>query len=407
MKKLLIVLLALTVVGIFAFADDAAPASAPVVTISDWGRQVFAFGNQDGDGYWMGVGSSWGANPRIVGLNIQAHTENVGFSITPCADNGTFGLTDQNKAWVSPIPGLTFESGLNLETDTWRGSMGMGSDDWLRYPGVAVAGNSSTFARLGEGGFMSDVNYNKDGIGVWVAAQNGKTSSKPITATLTVGGIEYTATSDTETGGGDSQAATSIKAAQIGAAYAVPNVATIKVQYLGKDVSGIGFMGNPGTSGIINAAINVGAVKGLYEEIGIIYPIDTDVGYTFAFADDLSYTFAPVTIRARVQGVNYDDTTGLTKGLALAGGIGIDYDAGNSVGVSADVQYVSKDQEVNSGKAGDALTGGGVFIKKGFSNGYIGIGAQYSTIGWAGGNSVGVTNEEAHWAIPIVLQESF
>ena len=42
MKKLLVVLLALMVIGVFAFADDMAPAAAPVVSIGDWGRQVLS-----------------------------------------------------------------------------------------------------------------------------------------------------------------------------------------------------------------------------------------------------------------------------------------------------------------------------------------------------------------------------
>ena len=404
MKKLLVVLLALTVLGIFAFADDAAPA-APVVSIGDWGRQVFTFGNQDSSGYWAGLSASWGANPRIVGLNIQAHNDNAGFSITPCADNGSFGLTDQNKAWVSPLPGLTFESGINLETDTWRGASDFGSDDWLRMPGVAVGGNSSTFARLGEGGFMTDVNYNKNGIGVWAAVQNA-TSSNTATVATPSGTTPATTVVLTSTAG-NSVATTAIgDATQIGAAYTVAGFGTIKAQYLGKAVTGTGMMGNPGGASLINAALNVSAVKGLYEEIGILYPT-TDVGYSFAFADDASYTFAPLTIHARVEAVNYDSKAA-DSGLALAGAAGVDYDLGNGVGASADFQYVSQQQENGGATSGtNALTGVGVYIKKGFSNGFIGIGFEYSSIGWAGGDAVGVTNGSSHWAIPIVASEWF
>jgi hypothetical protein len=388
MKKLLIVLLALTVVGIFAFADDAAPAAAaPVVTISDWGRQVFVIGNQDNNkGYYAGTQASWGSNPRIVGLNIQAHNENAGFSITPCADNGTFGLTDQNKAWISPLAGLTFETGLNLENDTWRGSSDFGSDDWLRFQGVAVGGNSSTFARLGEGGYMTDLNYNKDGIGAWVAFQNDKAAS------------------------GDSVAAKDFKNAfQAGAAYTIAGIATIKAQYLGANVSGTGMMGNISGAQIINGAVNVSAVKGLYEEIGVIYPL-TDVGYDFAFADDASFAVAALTIHARVQGVNYNSKA-VASGLALAGGAGIDYDLGSGIGVSVDYQYVSAQQETQANfdaltplATTDALSGFGAYIKKGFSNGYIGIGFEYSSIGFAGSST---SNGYSHWAVPIVVSESF
>jgi hypothetical protein len=395
MKKLLVVLLALTVIGIFAFAQDAAPAAAaPVVVVNEWGRSVFAFGNQDngnGSGYQAGLGVSWGSNPRI-GLNIQAHTDTVGFSITPSADNGVFGLTDQNKAWVIPVPGLTFEAGINLETDTWRGASDFGSDDWIRYPGVAVGGNSSTFARLGEGGYMTDLNYNKDGIGAWFAIQNGSSTAPAATP--------WAAT--------NSLAATDIgKAIQAGAAYTITGIGTIKAQYLGDNVSGTKILGNPGGSAIINAAFNLSAVKGLYEEIGILYPT-TDVGYSIGIADDLSYTMAALTVHARVEVVSYDGNAGLASDMGLSGGVGVDYDMGNGVGVGADVQYVNQAQE-NGGAVATptaALTGVAVDIKKSFSNGFIGIGFQYSSIGWAGTDFT-ATNAYSHWAIPIVISESF
>jgi len=384
MKKLLIVLLALTVLGIFAFADDAAPAAAaaPVVSIGDWGRQVFVFGNQDNNkGYYAGTQASWGADPRIVGLNIQAHNDNAGFSITPCADNGSFGLTDQNKAWISPLAGLTFETGLNLENDTWRGASDFGSDDWLRFPGVTVGGNSSTFARLGEGGYMTDLNYNKDGIGVWGAFQNA-------------GG-----------GGKDSVAATDFSDAfQAGAAYTIAGIATIKAQYLGANVSGTGMMGNPGGAPILNAAVNLSAVKGLYEEVGVIYPFK-DYGYTFALADDASFTAAALTIHARVEVVGYDNKVA-NYAMGLAGGVGLDYDLGNGIGAGADFQYVNQAQENagNGSGATSALTGVAVDIKKSFGNGYIGIGFEYSSIGFAGSST---SNAYSHWAIPLVVSEWF
>ena len=119
---------------------------------------------------------------------------------------------------------------------------------------------------------------------------------------------------------------------------------------------------------------------------------------------------APLTIHVRAQGVNYSGTagTGTTAALALAGAAGVDYDLGNGLGATADFQYVSQ-QQLNSGASSgtNALTGFGAYIKKGFSNGYIGIGFEYSTIGWAGGDAVGVSNASGHWAIPIVASEWF
>lgn len=377
MKKLLVVLLALTVLGIFAYADDAAAApAAPVVSIGDFGRQVFVFGNQDnGNGYYAGTQASWGGTPRIVGLNITAHNDNAGFAISPDADSG-FGLTDENKAWVSPLPGLTFESGIQLETDTWRGSSDFGSDDWLRFPGVAVDGNSSTFARLGEGGYMTDLNYNKDGIGAWAAFQGGNGAD-----------ITYDF--------GDS--------IQAGAAYAIAGIGMIKAQYLGMNVNGHTLLGQQHAPDI-QAAFNLSAVKGLYEEIGAVIPT-VDEGYSFAFADDTDYTAGALTIHARVDVVSYDNKVA-NNAMGLAAGVGLDYDLGNGLDAGADFQYVNQAQENQGNGSGptSGLTGIAVDIKKGFSNGLIGIGFEYSSLGFAGAP---VTNAYSHWAIPIVASEWF
>ncbi len=326
MKKLLVVLLALMVIGVFAFADDAMAApAAPVVTIGDWGRQVFAIGNTDnnsGSGYQAGLGTSWGANPRIVGLQISAHNDNAGFAISPSADNGTFGLTDENKAWISPLPGLTVESGITLETDTWRGVTDFGSDDWIRYPGIAVSGNTTTFARLGEGGFMTDVNYNKDGIGAWFGIQN-------------------------QTVGGNSSATNDLPdSIQGGAAYTITGIGMIKAQYLGNLVSGANFLGASPGADIINAAFNLSAVKGLYEEVAIVYPLQ-DRGYTIGIADDISYAFAPLTLHGRVEAVSFDSNapTLIASDLGLVVSVGADYDVGNGVTAGASFDYSNATQE--------------------------------------------------------------
>jgi|SRR5208337_1975015 len=389
MKKLLIVLLAITVMGILAYADDMAPApAAPVVTIGDWGKQILAFGNTDnnsGTGYQFGLGTSWGSTPRIVGLQISAHNANAGFAISPDADNGSFGLTDENKAWVSPLPGLTFESGITLETDTWRGITDYAADDWIRYPGIGVSGNTTTFFRLGEGGYMSDLNYNMNGIGLWYGLAN---PAAPVT--------------------GNGVPATDIaKSTQAGAAYTIAGIGMIKAQWYGLNVAtGNGNFGAPTGANTINAAFNLSAVKGLYEEIAILYPT-SDVGYSIEVMDDIGYTMAPLAIHARVEAVSYDGNVAKVSGLGLTGNVAVDYDLGNGLGAEAAVDY-SNATQVNSGVStgGTALTGVLVDIKKSFSNGWIGIGFQYTSINFGGGNLVG-TPAYSHWAIPIAVSEWF
>ena len=66
MKKLLIVLLALTVISVAAFADDAAPAPAPVgqFHISNYG-ELFPYASVGGGGATVGWGPNWDPNHGV------------------------------------------------------------------------------------------------------------------------------------------------------------------------------------------------------------------------------------------------------------------------------------------------------------------------------------------------------
>ena len=66
MKKLLIVLLALTVISVFAFADDAAAAPAPVgqFHISNYG-ELFTYASVGGGGATVGWGPNWDPNHGV------------------------------------------------------------------------------------------------------------------------------------------------------------------------------------------------------------------------------------------------------------------------------------------------------------------------------------------------------
>jgi len=397
MKRIALTLAAFALTGAMAFADDAAPATpAPVqVTIGDWGRQVLGIGNQDNSGYYAGLGTSWGSSPRIVGLNIQATYAYGGFSITPSADNGTFSLTDQNKAWITPLPGLTFESGITLETDTWRGTSDFGSDDWIRLQGYQQ--NSFTFFRLGEGGYLTDVNYNKDGIGFWAGLSG--------------------------TGSSGQAAATDLGSAlQAGAAYTIPSGPQIKAQYIGYAVNGTTLQGTTRTGvadgtpfGQIQVAANLQKIiPGLNQEIGVDIPTNgSDAGYVFQASDITDFTIQQTTLHllALVTDFNGNLTGSGGSGYGLLGGVGADYDFGNKVTLNTDIRYGNA--LGSSGGASTtnvpALAGGLIGISKGFDHGLIGVGFEYSTAGIAGGNSTNVTsnNSVGHWVIPVRLEESF
>jgi len=402
MKKVALSLLAFALVGAMAFGQDAA-AAAPVVTISDWGRQIFSVGNitdKDGTGTagsYAGVGTSWGTTPRIVGLNIQAKTDTVGFSITPSADNGTFGLTDQNKAWINPFPGVTVESGISLETDTWRDTADFGAWDWIRFQGTQ--GDSWAFKRIGNGGNMqTDINYNKDGVGAWALWDQGSATGKQAVNAAPASNL------------------------QVGAAYLIPAIGTIKAQYLGNNVSsgtadngGIigakGKVGSSSTSGVINAAFDWIGTENLTENVGLYIPTAaSDLGYTLQVADYTGYKMDKVKLNL-MFGFSLPQTDGGgDSGLSYMGSVGADYDLGDGMGVTGDLAYTdpialgggtaSKLDGVKNG-----MTGFMVGLTKGFSNGLIGVGFEYSTLTLQGTPTK--DNSAGHWAIPVRLEEWF
>jgi|GEM_PF-3290593 len=402
MKRFALVFAALALTGVMAYADDAMAAPAPVtVTIGSWGRQIFAVGSQDTSGYWLGTGQSWGNAPRGSELTFTAKTDNAGFAVTPSFDGNTISIGDEAKGWVSPLPGLTVESGYTLETDTWRGTSDFGSDDWIRFQGYQQS--SFTFFRLGEGGLATDINYNKDGIGAWALISGAGTSN--LAAAQDIG-----------------------SSLQIGAAYTIPGTAQIKAQYVGYSVAGTTLQGttrSPAVAtgngfGQIQIAANINPMlKGLQQEVGIDIPMSaTDAGYAFQVSDitDVPYQMAVFHLMALVTDFNGNLSTSGGSGIGLLGGIGADYDLGNKVGLNGDIRYGNALGSASGANGGTALTGVMVGITKSFDHGLIGIGFEYSTstIGAGSGsaagnaNSVGANNAgDAHWAIPVKLEESF
>jgi hypothetical protein len=334
-------------------------------------------------------------------LNINAATDTVGFSVTPSNDGGTWGLTDQNKAWITPMPGLTFESGMSLETDDWRGTADFGSWDWLRFQ--ATSGDSWTFMRIGEGGVASDVRYNKDGIGAWVLWDQGAAfSSGPAV---------------------NQSLATN---AQAGAAFTITGVGVVKAQYIGQNVTNAagGTVGGAQSSGqnapaTINAAFNLSAIPNLYEEVGVFVSTSAaDAGYNFQLADYTSYTLDKLALHLQLGVISYNGNNGESSNMGIKGAVGADYDLGDKVTVTGDLRYTSSDI-LNSGlstqaaNTGNGMTGFMVGVSKGFSNGAIGVGFEYSNIALGGSfppantKPYSADNSAGHWAIPVMLTESF
>jgi hypothetical protein len=111
MKKLLIVFLALSVIGVFAFADDAAPAPAPVgqFHISNYG-ELFTYASVDGAKGTVGWGPGWDANPGIdQGWTFQYDGKDYGY-----AGNFEFGMSNITNGTTSWSEIKTFDAYFQL-----------------------------------------------------------------------------------------------------------------------------------------------------------------------------------------------------------------------------------------------------------------------------------------------------
>jgi hypothetical protein len=123
MKKLLVVLLALTVFGVFAFAEDAA-APAPAVQITSWGRYQANILDSDGN---MSMGPSWAGKGTFTDLSLSYDAKTYGLSATAeFGGDDWFGATaaatsirDYN-GWVKPFNGLVKFSAGNLRSGDYR-----------------------------------------------------------------------------------------------------------------------------------------------------------------------------------------------------------------------------------------------------------------------------------------------
>jgi len=133
MKKLLVVLLALSVFGMFAFAEDAA-APAPAVQITSWGRYqanvIDSDGNMSmGPGGWASVGAkgtftdlSLGYDAKTYGLSATAEFNSADIFLNT-EDTKTLvtstSLRDYN-GWVKPFNGMVKFSAGKLRSGDYR-----------------------------------------------------------------------------------------------------------------------------------------------------------------------------------------------------------------------------------------------------------------------------------------------
>jgi hypothetical protein len=357
MKKVALSLLALAVFSALAFADDVKPA----ITWGAWGRGFFnavVTGGKDGTGAantQTGLATSWGGQPR-VGWSLLGNSANVGFEIDGNFDYNaagatSFGLSDQEKIWVKPIDGLTLTIGRAYD-DTLRGNISYGSWNWIRINGVSDEDNTFVRVDTGRGGA---------GTGGFLASYG-------------VGDFYIYAAENSIIPAADLQ--TTFKRTQEGFGYTIKDIGTIRAQLVGSakgdSVLATGGWGGAAASDlqVINAAFKVVAVKNLYVDVGAFIPTTSDAGYQAIVNAYANYTIDKATIHASVGYLSPK-----TGDAPIKGGVGLDYGFDGGIGLNADVRYTSK----TASGVQDANTSFLLGVTKGFSNGLVGIGIQYST----------------------------
>jgi hypothetical protein len=161
----------------------------------------------------------------------------------------------------------------------------------------------------------------------------------------------------------------------------------------------------------VQVAVNVSPlVPGLNEEVGVDVPSSaSDAGYVFQVSDMTDFKIEQTTLHLLALITDFNgNNNGTSSGIGLLGGVGADYDLGSKVTLQGDLRYGNALGEVSGANNGNALTGVLVGVKKGFDHGDIGIGFEYSSTTFTGGNSTGASDPtKSHWLIPVELHEYF
>ncbi|MDA3822695.1 MAG: hypothetical protein PF450_08830, partial [Bacteroidales bacterium] len=272
MKKTLAILIMFALIASVAFAD---------VTVGAWGRGLFTpVSNSGGDDMYADTSISWESMPGAgawgaprVGMTISGSSDNVGFQADFNVDNKGVNTGDQQKIWVTPMEGLTVSMGVVYD-DTLRGNSAFGGFNWLRAAGNAGTGEDNIFRRARTDDFYklgTMLAYHANGIHAVVSL--GAMDSEAAGETTTTTDMDPTSptygevTSET-TGGGF-------------VPVTIEDMAGNGTYQLGYDIEGIGTVraqaqSRADDSGMYQVAFKLTAVEGLYADLGVQIPQNSD-----------------------------------------------------------------------------------------------------------------------------------
>lgn len=391
------------------------------VTIGAWGRAVFAPVVSDNQGELSPQQSiSWGwggkAAAARIGFSVKGNSDNVGFQVDMNADGQNLGFQDQQKIWVKPIDILTVEVGPSIFYDALRGNATFGNWNWMRLPNQEDEDAVFLRGKAGKGD-GNTLNMRKNG------AQDGVAGGTLIH--LDTAGIHAFVSWDQSTGdkigtltdadGNESDkretytTAMMMARGQYGAGYDIAGIGQARLQYIGKAYAAKVSDDELTGYGLINAAVKIDKIMpGLVVDLGF-FTATEDAEKTGDFGDHTggalfaSMGLGTITVSATGQmRMDVADTKG-SKGTAISSGLGVGVNLG-AVALDTDVRYINK----NWGGTEDDTVAALVGVVKGFSNGKIGAGFQYSQTylkGWY--NDQQEKADDAMWAIPVVVEYWF
>lgn len=339
-------------IGTVAVAAMLATAAFAEITVSGWGRGIWAPIGYDGDAK-MTYGTSWGNLPR-VGINVAGESENIGFLINFQGDGGVPGINDNAHVWGKPWDWLKITVG-QFHDNMLRIDGCFGAFDWLRGGALGV-GEDFTFKRI--------------------AKKGAEIALTPVDGLYIAAGFDIEDVADRDF-------VDILKVGQYAAGYKIEDLLAIKAQYIGDIWRGEALDYD---DGIINVGVDLLMIENNFISIGAFIPTDFDkdavtiaATYTGGFDALTLHAIAQADINGKASlWLGEKDEKGNEKESSvdatnLTIGVGVDYDLGNGLKIQGDVRtqlYFPEDYDA----AGHVTIG--AFFSKSFSNGDCGIGAQ-------------------------------
>ena len=405
MKKALKLFLVFAVVAT-AFSSTA----LADVSIGAWGRALWSpvgGGGVDGEGDTAMIpqyGTSWGDQAR-VGFTVKGDSDNVGFQADLRADTGVGNSLDNNDQqfiWVKPVEQVKFFVGPSIFYDKYRGNAVFGMWDWMR-TGNTV-GEDEVFRRvsINEGAVIEITPIPVMSIFAGLGDTNPEWA-----------GPAWGTNSTKGEAGGRLTTGELVAYGQYGAGFDF-GMGVARIQYTGLTGSDM-TVATDGTEvaledvtddddSEINIAVKLDRlVLNLYVDLGAFIYGDTDLNKN-KFVLYAKYNMGTIALHALAK-ITLDvmDFEG-EEGMAMNFGLGADMDAAGLT-FSGDFRYSDERDAGQKDGAMSFLLG----VKKGFSNGLIGVAFQGTTSNF---QTAPAPKEEGEddamvWALPIKAEYWF